>query len=89
MRTVQMTLDDDLIAEVDKVVSQLNTNRSAFTRDALREALARIREALADERHRQGYIKYPVVAGEFYGPEEEQELDDILGGEPSDEWGDA
>ena len=88
MRTVQMTLDDDLIAAVDEAVSQLNTNRSAFTRDALREALAKLQEVRAEERHRQGYINHPVGAGEFYSPEEERGLDDLLGGESDDEWGD-
>lgn len=41
MRTVQMTLDDDLVKAVDRVSKELNTNRSAFTRKALREALSR------------------------------------------------
>jgi len=31
MRTVQMTLDDKLIASVDKAVKSLKTTRSAFT----------------------------------------------------------
>ena len=41
MRTIQMTLDDDLLKEVDRVSKQLHTNRSAFTRKARREALVR------------------------------------------------
>ena len=41
MRTIQMTLDDDLVKAVDRVSKQLRTNRSAFTRKALRDALAR------------------------------------------------
>jgi metal-responsive CopG/Arc/MetJ family transcriptional regulator len=36
MRTIQMTLDDELVESVDKLVKELNTSRSAFTRDALR-----------------------------------------------------
>ena len=36
-----MTLDDDLVKQVDRVSKQLHTNRSAFTRKALREAIAR------------------------------------------------
>jgi len=39
MRTVQMTLDEKLVEEVDKLVGELKTTRSAFTRDALRQAL--------------------------------------------------
>ena len=41
MRTIQMTLDDDLVKAVDRVSKQLHTSRSAFTRKALREALSR------------------------------------------------
>lgn len=28
MRTVQMTLDDDLVIKIDKVVKEMNTNRT-------------------------------------------------------------
>ena len=41
MKTVQMTLDEDLVKAVDQVSKQLRTTRSAFTRMALREALTR------------------------------------------------
>ena len=39
MKTVQMTLDEDLIKSVDKAARQLHTTSSAFAREALREAL--------------------------------------------------
>ena len=39
MKTVQLTLDEPLVAEVDRVVKELGTSRSAFTRSALRAAL--------------------------------------------------
>jgi metal-responsive CopG/Arc/MetJ family transcriptional regulator len=32
MRTIQMTLDDDLVDSVDHIVKELKTTRSAFTR---------------------------------------------------------
>ncbi len=41
MRTVQMTLDDDLVTTVDTIAKKLGTSRSAFMRDALRSALDR------------------------------------------------
>ena len=37
MRTVQMTLDEDLVKAVDKASKRLGTTRSEFTRRALRE----------------------------------------------------
>jgi len=35
MKTVQMTLDDELVEAVDALVKKLHTTRSAFTRKAL------------------------------------------------------
>ena len=65
MKTVQMTLDEDLVKAVDRVAKKLGTTRSAFTREALAAALARIRERELERRHRQGYEQHPVEAGEF------------------------
>ena len=39
MRTIQMTLDDELVETVDALAKELKTTRSAFTREALRRAL--------------------------------------------------
>ena len=41
MRTIQMTLDDNLVKAVDRVSKELHTSRSAFTRKALQDALTR------------------------------------------------
>jgi metal-responsive CopG/Arc/MetJ family transcriptional regulator len=65
MRTIQMTLDDDLVEAVDRVSKQLHTNRSAFTRRALREALSRYSLAQMEQKHRQGYQKQPIAPDEF------------------------
>lgn len=72
MRTVQMTLDPDLVAAVDKAARQLGTTRSAFTRQALREALGRLQVAALEERHRAGYMRKPVRRREFSVWEREQ-----------------
>ena len=72
MKTVQMTLDDDLVKAVDRVSKQLRTNRSAFTRKALREALARYHLEQLERKHRQGYERHPVEADEFSVWETEQ-----------------
>ena len=72
MRTIQMTLDDDLVKAVDRVSKQLRTSRSAFTRKALREALARHSIEQLERKHRQGYERRPVVADEFSVWETEQ-----------------
>ena len=65
MRTVQMTLDDELVTAVDKAAKRLKTTRSGFTRDALRYALAKLGTKELERRHREGYARKPVRPGEF------------------------
>jgi metal-responsive CopG/Arc/MetJ family transcriptional regulator len=72
MKTVQMTLDEDLIKEVHRVSKQLHTSRSAFTRKALRESLARYSLEQQERRHREGYERCPVIAEDFSVWESEQ-----------------
>lgn len=72
MKTVQLTLDEPLVAEVDAVVKELGTSRSAFTREALRTALARRRSEALEARQRQGYERHPVRSDEVEAWEEEQ-----------------
>lgn len=72
MKTVQMTLDENLVDEVDRAAQVLGTTRSAFTRDALRDALARLKERELERKHRDGYARHPVAQGEFDLREDEQ-----------------
>ena len=72
MRTVQMTLDDELVETIDRVVQSLKTTRSAFTRMALQGALKKQSELRLVEKHRQGYAAVPVQSGEFDDWEVEQ-----------------
>jgi metal-responsive CopG/Arc/MetJ family transcriptional regulator len=67
-----MTLDEDLVAAVDRVVRKLGTSRSAFTRQALREAVERARLKSLERKHRDGYLRKPVRRGEFSVWETEQ-----------------
>jgi len=72
MRTVQMTLDEELVKEVDRVVKRLHSSRSEFTRRALRDALQRYAIEQQERQHRRGYERYPVAAEEFSVWGEEQ-----------------
>ena len=65
MKTVQMTLDEDLLTAVDAAVSRLGTTRSAFTREALRDALARVKRTRRERKQREGYERHPVRPGEL------------------------
>lgn len=64
MKTVQMTLDEELLSKVDRTVQQLGTTRSRFTREALRRAVALQEELKLERRHREGYARYPINAEE-------------------------
>ena len=76
MRTIQMTLDDNLVQSVDKVVKELKTSRSAFTRKALRDAINHFNISRLEEKHRRGYELHPVNKEEFSVWEEEQDWGD-------------
>jgi metal-responsive CopG/Arc/MetJ family transcriptional regulator len=67
-----MTLDENLIASVDKVAKHLGTTRSAFTRQALKSALREVRINELERKHREGYKRKPVKRGEFEDWEAEQ-----------------
>jgi metal-responsive CopG/Arc/MetJ family transcriptional regulator len=68
-----MTLDEELVAAVDRAAKKLGTTRSAFTREALRSALNELRVESQERRHRDGYARYPVEPDEFGDWESEQE----------------
>ncbi len=65
MKTIQMTIDEQLLSEVDTAVRGLGTSRSAFLRDALQQAIKRIQIAAMERQHIEGYKRYPVEPGEF------------------------
>ena len=72
MRTVQMTLDEDLVEKIDRAAKKLGTSRSAFARRALRDALRHLQARQLEEKHRRGYAAKPVRRGEFDVWESEQ-----------------
>ncbi len=72
MKTVQMTLEEDLVALVDQAAKKLGTTRSGFTRQALRSALKEIQTRQLEQKHRAGYKRKPVRRGEFSVWESEQ-----------------
>ena len=76
MRTIQMTLDDELVESVDRIIKELKTTRSAFTRQALQEAIDRLNTRRLEEKHRKGYELHPVNIGKFRVWENEQDWGD-------------
>ncbi|MGC8493113.1 MAG: ribbon-helix-helix domain-containing protein [Syntrophobacteraceae bacterium] len=72
MKTIQMTIDEPLLDEVDRVAQDLKTTRSAFIRSALQQALRRHLIAELERRHAEGYTRHPAAPGEFDAWESEQ-----------------
>jgi metal-responsive CopG/Arc/MetJ family transcriptional regulator len=72
MKVIQMTIDEPLLDEVDRVAKDLKTTRSAFIRSALQLALRRHVVAELERRHAEGYTRQPVTPGEFDTWESEQ-----------------
>jgi metal-responsive CopG/Arc/MetJ family transcriptional regulator len=77
MKTIQMTLDDELVENVDKVVKKLHSSRSAFTREALRDALDKHSAMQLEQKHRLGYSQKPIAQDEFRVWEDEQDWGDL------------
>jgi metal-responsive CopG/Arc/MetJ family transcriptional regulator len=77
MKTIQMTIDEPLLAEVDRIIQALDTTRSAFIREALQLALQKHKIAEMEQRHAEGYARYPVEPGEFDIWETEQAWDEV------------
>lgn len=65
MKTIQMTIDSELLEEVDEVVDRLGTTRSAFIRQSLEKTLQQLRIAELEKKHIEGYLRHPVEPGEF------------------------
>ncbi len=65
MKTIQMTIDESLLAEVDRATQDLKTTRSAFIRAALQLALRRHVIGKLEQEHAQGYARHPVTPDEF------------------------
>lgn len=76
-KTIQMTIEETLLEQVDSTSNHLGLSRSAFIRQVLREALEQTRVAELEREHAAGYTRHPVEAGEF----------DVWQGEQA--WGDV
>ena len=65
LKTIQMTIDESPLAEVDQVTQSLETTRSAFIRQVLQLAVRRYKLAQMERQHAEGYARHPVEPGEF------------------------
>ncbi len=59
MATIQVVLDDALLALADKLAKQQRVNRSALIREALRAHLKRLRYQELERQEREAYQQKP------------------------------
>ena len=76
MKTIQMTIDEQLLEQVDTIIQELGVSRSSFMRDALQQALRQIEIRNLEQQHIAGYQKHPVSPDEFDIWQEEQIWED-------------
>lgn len=72
METIELTIDEALLAEVDRATRRLSMTRADFARLALELALRNQQTIALERRHAHGYARSPVKPGEFDEWETEQ-----------------
>jgi len=72
MKDIQLTIDEDLFAQVSRAIEQQKTTLAAFLKESIIHYLNRLEIKEMERRHREGYSKHPVHDGEFDVWEDEQ-----------------
>jgi hypothetical protein len=72
MKNIQLTIDEDLFAQVSRAIEQQKTTLAAFLKESIVHYLNRLEIKELERRHREGYSKHPVQDGEFDVWEDEQ-----------------
>ena len=78
MKTIQMTIDEHLLEQVDSMIQELGVSRSSFMRGALQQALRQIEIRNLEQQHIAGYEKHPISPDEFDIWQEEQIWEDAV-----------
>lgn len=66
-KTIQTTIDEPLLQQMDEAIQRLKITRSAFIREALQQALRQLQIRMLEEKHAAGYARHPIDEGEFDG----------------------
>jgi metal-responsive CopG/Arc/MetJ family transcriptional regulator len=72
MKTIQITIDEELLLQVDQATRLQKVARSQFIRKALEDALRQLAVADLERKQEAGYQRSPVAPGEFDIWESEQ-----------------
>ncbi len=66
MKTIQITIDEKLLAQMDRLLKGRPRSRSAFIRESIAAQLKLVKRKRLEDLHREAYRKYPVGPDEFY-----------------------
>lgn len=72
VKNIQISIQENLLAAVDRAMGHVKMTRSALIAAALKNYLRFLETRLLEQRHAEGYGKKPVRRGEFDGWEKEQ-----------------
>ncbi len=65
MKTIQITIDEELLQKVDHARQKVKMTRSQFIRKALEDVLHRLHIKELELEQVKGYCEHPVMPGEF------------------------
>ena len=65
MKTIQITIDEELLNHIDEVVKAQETTRSALARKAFEAVVRKHHIQELERQDREGYEKNPEQPGEF------------------------
>jgi hypothetical protein len=72
MHTIELNIDETLLAEINQVTQSLSMTLTDFARIAFELALRNHKIISLEQQHASGYVQSPVQPGEFDGWESEQ-----------------
>jgi metal-responsive CopG/Arc/MetJ family transcriptional regulator len=72
METIQLTVEESMLAEVDRATRALEMTREAFVRTALERALQQQEVIALEQKHARGYESQPQPPDEAGEWEDEQ-----------------
>lgn len=76
MKTIQITIDEPTLEELDRALGEIGESRSAYMRNLVRKALKERRIKELERQQAEGYRRFPVQPGEFDMPEEDLDIGD-------------
>jgi len=65
MKTIQLTIDEPILEDVDQVVTRLHTTRSTFVQEVLQIALRRLRLRAMEQCQIDAHTRQPQSADEL------------------------